>query len=162
MAQTRLRVAILASAIGLAGFAEAQEDDRRALARTYVDMPANQAMMDQMMGADVLAAQFTAGLPPQVELSPGALERIGALMSEAMTSLRPKMQEMMVEGAAETFTAAELRALIEFYSTPEGEGVLLKMPPYFSRTMSELMPEIMQAMSARQTEIIAIIEEGRQ
>ncbi|MCK0166568.1 DUF2059 domain-containing protein [Jannaschia sp. S6380] len=162
MTKARWTAPGLALAVCVGGGALAQEADIEALARDYVMLPANHAMMDQMLGADTLAAQFAASLPPQVDLRPETMAEVGVLMEETMAPLRPRMEELMVEGAAETFSEAELRALINFYSTPEGEGVLMKMQPYFTRTMGELTPEIMAAMSTRQDDLMAIMEEDLQ
>ena len=162
MATKVLNLAGVVLAVSIGGTALAQETELTELAEDYVMLPANQAMMDQMLSAETMAAQFAAGLPPNVELPAETLDRVGTLMADAMAPLRPRMEALMIDGAAETFTQGELQALIDFYSTPEGEDILLKMQAYFTLTMSELTPEIMAAMTARQDELTAIIEEGRQ
>lgn len=161
MATGPLRLSGVVLALFVAGTVHAQEAGLRGLARDYVMLPANQAMMDEMLGADAMTAQFAAGLPPNVELRPETLDRVGALIAETVASLRPRMEELMIAGAAETFSEGELRALTDFYSTPEGKGIMLKMQPYFARVMGQLTPEIMAAMSARQDELTVILEEDR-
>ena len=150
------------TAIALAVLAQgAAAQDTRALAEGYVALPANQEMMDAMLGADAMAAQFAAGLPAGIELTEDQLARIGEVMAGAMGPLRPRMEDLMIEVSAATFTEAELRALTEFYSSPEGASVLVKTQGYFQQVMAELTPEIVGAMEAVNPEVIAIVTEGQ-
>lgn len=134
--------------------------DTAALARDYVALPANQAMMEDMLGPESMAAQFAAGLPPGVDLSDDQLARVGAVMAEAMGGLRPRMEELMIEGSAETFTAEELQALIDFYGTEPGASILLKNQEFFQGVMGTLTPEIMGAMEGVMPQILEIVEGG--
>lgn len=79
-------------------------------------------------------------------------------MSEAMNELRPRLEELMVTGSAEVFTAPELQALIDFYRSEHGAAIMSKMQPLMAQTMGQLAPE-MQALQQRVApEIIKIMQ----
>lgn len=156
MIRTRLALSALALALSLAAPVGAQ--DMRALAQAYVDLPANQQMMADMLSPQSMAAQFAAGLPPGTPVSDAQLAEIGALMATTMADVQPLMRESMIETAATTFTEAELRALTDFYSSEVGSSILLKMQPFFQATMADIQPRIMQQTQAIIPQIIAIMQ----
>jgi len=145
---------LLAAAVVLLT-APAFAQDREALARQYVNLPEVQYMMTDMFSPTTLANQFAASLPPSVPLSADKKRRIGVLMSDAMNDLRPAFERQMIAGTAETFSAAELRALIDFYSSEHGASAMRKMAPYMTRIMAQLQPE----MHAMQLKVLPQIKE---
>jgi hypothetical protein len=148
-----------AVAVPLACAAPARAQDTRALAQQYVEMPEVQVMFDEMISPEMLAEQFRFGLPPDFEISDDQLDRIGDVMADMMTSLRPDMTAMMVDGLDEAFTAAELSALIAFYSSPEGASVMRKMTPFLQQFMAEFAPLVAQRQQEFLPALIEILEE---
>lgn len=129
------------------------------LATKYVNLPEVQNMMTQMFSADAMAAQFAASLPPTVNLTDSQREKVGALMSKEMNSMRPRLEQLMIEGSADVFSAAELEALIEFYSSEHGGSVMSKMQPFMTQTMGKLAPEMMALQQRIAPELIKIMQE---
>ncbi len=148
---------VAAFAIGFASPLAAE--DTTALAQQYADLPSVQAMFDDMFKPDSLATQFRAGLPQDFEISDDKVARIGTKMAEMMNGLRPELTDMMVSGMAENFTAEELQALIEFYSSEYGASAMTKMQPFYQGVMSQLAPLILERQKAIMPELIAILQE---
>lgn len=123
--------------------------DTTALAQDYVDLPAVQSMITAMFSPETMGEQMANSLPPSITLSPAQQTRIGEVMSAAMNKMRPRLEELMVSGSAETFTAAELDAMIAFYQTEHGAAILTKSAPFMTKVMGALAPE----MQALQTEV---------
>lgn len=128
----------------------AQAQTAEELAKTYVNMPEVQQMMTDMFSPQSMAAQVVASMPPDVTLSEAQQTAIGELMSGEMTTLRPKLEELMQTTTAEVFTAEEIDALITFYSSEHGGAIMGKMGPMMQQVMGGLAPD-MQAMQTRIT-----------
>ena len=154
----KTRILAFVSAVTLPVQLHAQSDEQISLATEYANMPEVQRMMDEMFAPSSLASQFEAGLPPNVKLDDTQREKIGALMSEIMNSIRPGMEELMVTGSAENFSADELKALIAFYSSEHGASIMTKMQPFMLQVMSQIQPVIQSKMQAAQPEIVKIIQ----
>ncbi|SFE20140.1 DUF2059 domain-containing protein [Roseivivax sediminis] len=150
-------LAALVLAAALPAAAAAQEDVSE-LARDYVELPEVQTMMDEMFAPESMAQQFQSGLPPSVTLTDAQREEVGVILSEAMNGLRPEMEEVMITGSANHFTAAELQALIDFYSSEHGGAVMAKMQPFMQETMGTMMPRIQAQMQEVTPQLIEIIE----
>ncbi len=116
-----------------------------ALARQYVSMPEVRQPMTDMFSPKAVGAQVAASLPPGVKLTDDQIARIGTLMSNALNNLRPRLEELMISGSAETFSTDELQALIDFYRSEHGATIMTKMTPFMTNVMVKLGPE-MQAM----------------
>lgn len=134
-------------------------DSRMDLAKQYAELPANQQMMTEMFSPKSMGSQFASMLPPTLQVNDDQVQRVGALMSEVMVSIRPQMEELMVTKSAEAFSEDELKAMIEFYSSEVGASILLKTQPYFQSVMAEMNPLIMQRMGAIGPQIDAILSE---
>lgn len=147
----------LALALGLTPFAAPAQNAPEALVQEYAALPAVQEMMAAMFSPETSAAQLAATLPPGMDLSDDQLARIGAIMSAELTDFQPRMEELMIAGMVETFTAEEVQAMIDFYSSPVGASILLKTQPMFTAIMAEIAPEIQTRMMGRQAEIMQII-----
>ena len=128
--------------------APAFAQDKNELAIQYVNMPQIQSMMTEMFSPTAMGDRIAAGLPPSIVLNDDKKQRIGVLMSEAMGELRPKLEALMVTGIADTFSAGELQALIDFYSSEHGASVMAKLPPFMTRVMGQLQPD-MQALGVK-------------
>lgn len=150
---------LLAGALWMALTLPAAAQDVDALARDYVALPGVQRMMDDMFAPDALIAQFMAQVPPDVEISEEKQGRIGNLMSEAMSALRPELETAMVESSAETFEAAELEALIAFYQTEAGASVMAKMQPMMADFMGRMGPRLAEVQQSIVPEVMSILQE---
>lgn len=147
-----------ALAIAVLGSSAAAQDTT-ALAQQYVNMPQVQQMVTDMFAPDAMGAQVVSSLPPNMSVTPDQQQRIGAVMSEAMNNLRPRMEELMVSGSADVFSAEELQALIDFYGSEHGAAVMSKMQPFMASIMGKLQPE-MQALQAQVgPKIVEILQE---
>ena len=151
-----LRTLALAAFVAFPAMAQ----DRASLARDYVALPANQQMMTDMFSPASMAAQFMIGLPAGMSVSAEQQARIGQLLSEVMNGVRPQMEASMTAAAAETFTEAELVALIEFYSTDIGAAILGKNQGFFQQVMAEVQPQIMANTQAVLPQLIEILQGG--
>lgn len=60
------------------------------------------------------------------------------------------LRENVIQSMAKHFTVAELNALSEFYSTPEGQSILKKMAPYMSDVMPLIQAEVFKGIAAVQ------------
>ena len=133
--------------------------DATELAQQYVEMPEIQNMITEMFSPTSLANQMAATLPPSVKITDDQKQRIGEVMSAAMNEMRPRMQELMVSGSAQTFSTDELQALIDFYGSEHGAAIMTKMTPFMTNVMGQMAPE-MQALQATITpQIIKIMQE---
>lgn len=147
---------VAAAMIALAGPVHAQSAD--SLAQDYISLPATQQMMDEMFSADAMAAQFAASIPPEVTLSDSQLQQVGSVMSDALTGLRPKLEEVMIRQSAKMFSAEELQAMIDFYSSPAGAGVMAKMQPFMQGVMIELGPDMMGMQQQIMPQLMTILQ----
>lgn len=127
------------------------------LAREYAALPAVQEMTTAMFSPEASAAQIAATMPPGVELSEQQLSDLGTLLSEELEDFQPRLEVLMIDAMAETFTAEELTAMIEFYSSDVGRSILVQTQPMFTNIMTELAPEMQARMMGRQADIMAII-----
>jgi hypothetical protein len=152
---TRAAATCVAIFLATAGWTQS----RLELAETYNALPAVQEMMVAMFSPEASAAQFRASLPPGVPISDDKALRVGEIMSGVLMGLKPTMETLQTEAIAEVFTEEEIQAMIDFHSTEIGAQVLVKTQPMFQRVMGELTPQIMQAMAAKQAEIIEIMSE---
>ena len=150
----------LSLALALATFASPLfAADTTTLAEEYVNMPEVQAMITTMFSPETMASQMKATLPAQVAVTDDQLARIGVVLSEAMQDMRPRMEELMVTGTAETFSAEEINALIDFYGSEHGAAVMSKMTPFMISVMAELGPEMTALQAQIGPEVARIIQE---
>ena len=150
----------LSLALVLAAFASpVLAEDTTALAQEYVNMPEVQAMITAMFSPETMASQMKATLPAQVAVTDDQLARIGVVLSEAMQDLRPRMEELMISGAAEMFSPDEINALIDFYRSEHGAAVMTKTTPFMTSVMAQLGPEMMALQAKIGPEIARIIQE---
>ena len=124
----------------------APDEAVREAARRYIESEGMQAMMDEMLSpdamADALRAQFGEQIPEDV------MSQIVTIATDELQSIRPAMEDAMIEAAAETFTLEEIEAQIEFYQSPEGASVISKMQPFMTSFYEAIGPEF-QATNER-------------
>lgn len=122
-----------------------------ALAERYLTLPAIQQMNDQLYGGNVLDSMMAMqeGLPDEVRSA------MAKILREEFAKMRPALEEVMIETAAETYSAAELEALIAFYESPEGASVAVKTGPFTQKVFvnfSDGLADFQQAVVKRLTE----------
>ena len=149
-------VVILLSACSIIS---AHAQTRAELAHQYVQLPAVQAMMSDMISPETFASQIQAGLPSDLDITSNQKQRIGNLLAEKMAPLLPKLERQMIKAAAEIYTVAELQAVIEFYSSDLGVSILSKSADFMTASMGEVQQDIMQVSAEAIPEIISILEE---
>jgi len=154
-----MRLAAFAFAAALLAAPPLAAQDRLDLARQYAEMPEVQASFDDMFAPDVLAQQFRIGVPAEIEITDEQLGKIGVVMARMMTSLRPELTQMMIDGMAQNFTGGELTALVAFYGSPEGASVMRKLQPFYQQMLADFMPLVQTRQQEYLPELIAILEE---
>lgn len=147
-----------ALAILLASSSASVAQDPNALAQDYMELPAVQAMLTDMFSPETMGTQFVESLPPGMNLSEEQVGAIGTILSEAMTEVRPDIETQMKAKSAEVFTAPEMQAMIEFYSSDLGASILQKTSTFMTATMAELNPRIMAAVANRQGDIMEVLQ----
>lgn len=63
-----------------------------------------------------------------------------------------RMKTVYVDVYSQTFTQKEVDALTAFYSTTEGQSILLKLPAVMQKCAAILQPQIMQRMQQSQAQ----------
>ncbi len=101
------------------------------------------------------AARYLAATPPE-EMLADMSANMAQTMPEAQRAQFLKMmneyfdmaafKEAIKQSTIKIFTADELKALADFYSTPEGKSAMKKMGPYMADLMPAIQTQIMQAM----------------
>jgi len=129
-----------------AAFARDDDEARRAAAETYVALPAVREMIAGTLDPDALVAQFRATVPVADQLTESQFRTLAEIATEEIGAIRPQMMETMRDQAAETFTLAELEALVAFYGSPEGEAILGKTGPFMQEYMRALGPTLQTTM----------------
>ena len=135
------------------------EDDfeaRKALAREYVDIfVATTDLRDMALSSAAPLFDRIARDQPdlwqakQDVITEIYVSHVAERLATAMISLDAPM--------AQVFTLEELRALRDFYASPEGRAVLAKMPAF----MKQVMPWVLaQGLADPQEMIAALLAEG--
>lgn len=140
----RYLIALVFAFAFVAGVARAEEATQK-LAREYVNLPGVQKMFDDMLEPDAIAAQIAATVRTNAKIDDVKMRRISTIIHDEMTAIRPRIEKVMAETAAESFSAEELQALIDFYKSPHGSSIMAKMQPFFQKYLIELTPELQKA-----------------
>ena len=152
---TRLMIAVLAAILAISP-ARADDDfeGRRAVAAEYVALYLETADLSDMSlkAMQPLLVQIAANQPDLWRekgptLTGIAVGAFARLLHESLSSIDAAL--------AEAFTLQELEALRDFYSSPEGQSVMRKMPDFMRQTMPGALqqamsgiPEVMAALEA--------------
>lgn len=108
-------------------------------AKTYVSSPVLQGLIDSMVSQE--AIRPIVRLIANGLLSPGKTYTIAQTVSEELATIRPEMEAAIITGMTKNFTAEEISAWNEFFSSPAGASALRKMTPFIENTMMELRPD---------------------
>ena len=128
-----------------AAAAPAANPEAEALVRRYLAAVHFERTMDSMQAAmlPVIAAQTARSNNLTADDQKMVVDIVRQVMRDKMM---PKMIERMVPIYAQTFTLAELQAMVSFYESPTGRAITDKFPTLAPRSAAitrELMPEMM-------------------
>jgi len=98
----------------------------KALARQYVELPAIQAGLLDMQSLTLLSVFTASQIPPDVQISSAKKAAIVKAIAQQMAKERPAIEKALIESAARTYTAEELKAMIAFASTKTGASATRK------------------------------------
>jgi hypothetical protein len=156
-----LTMLVLASAFAMPAAAQTAaqpsaktlELTRRVVAAMHVEQtmaPMMRGMMQQQM--QMIVAQRKNLSEQQRTLLTGALtEAVGEMMD---SGLMTTVMEKLIPAYAEVYSDEELQAMLDFYESPIGQSVLMKMPrlgPAATRAMIEITPKIQADLEQRVT-----------
>lgn len=107
--------------------------------------------------ARIQAAEAYERVVPVSGLMDGIFDEMGknpqlqGLTQDDLKALRTvydyeELREMTINSMADNFTVAEINALTDFYSSPEGRSVMEKMPKYMSDTMPFIQQKSIEAL----------------
>ena len=160
---TRLLLALLALATG--AFAQDNNTAKLALAREAIAaMQADKMLTNMSAQMKQMAAKMTAEAAP-ADASPAARkiaeEYQGKLMDLSMDSIRG-MVTQLDQIYADVYSEAELKTMLAFFKSPEGQSMMAKQPQIMQRVMPlaqsmqrDLMPKIMQLGTEMREKIAA-------
>ena len=137
----------------------AQAQSRIDLARQYVELPAVQQMMRDMFSPETMYLQMKASMPPGSKVSASKQRRIGKVMSQGMLQVLPTFNKVMIRESARAFTKAELKAMIAFYSSPEGASILRKSTGFMNKSLAKIAPQMQAVQKAVTPAIIKILKD---
>lgn len=114
--------------------------------KMYADKKQIEALIDmQLKMADKNAAQ---NAPPEKAAEfHKAIEKIRPKLSTSVAAALAKVRPELLDVIAQAYSEAELKALIAFYSTPEGKSIVAKNPlvtAEMMRVSSKHMGAVMQ------------------
>lgn len=119
------------------------------LTRRYIELSMTDQFEDSLR--ELVIAMASAD-PTTTDLPPEEREFIIELTADLTADMMPQMVDRMVPVYARTFTEAELEALIAFFDTEMGRGILAKtvaaMPEATEAAMG-VMPQIFDKMASR-------------
>ena len=154
-----LALALALPATPLPALAETRED-RIAAAEVYIDMALSDFDMEAMIGMlyQPILDQVTAG---GAVLTEDQLAKIKALYLDAFAEPLPALMRDQAGIMADMFTLAEIKALNDFYATPEGKSVMAKLPQltaaqqpalnqFIGTTMQDLMPQVLAIVNGEE------------
>ena len=154
-----LALALALPATALPALAETREE-RVAAAQVYIDMALADFDMEAMIGMlyQPILDQVTAG---GAMLTEDQLAKIKALYLDAFAEPLPALMRDQAGIMADMFTLAEIKALNDFYATPEGKSVMAKLPQltaaqqpalnqFIGTTMQDLMPQVLAIVNGEE------------
>ena len=126
---------LLAAAFLFLSLAQAAaQDDLRVAAERYVRLPAVQQVLDFVLGPSFLQSILAAVGDDRLDAD--KRDRAIAIATEEMSRARPRMEDAMIEAAADVFTREELEAMIAFYGSDVGAATLAKTPAFSQAYMA--------------------------
>lgn len=111
-------------------------------------------MMNSMMGS-MMPAMIDAQRKAHPEITDAQAKVISDVSISVLQKYTPKMKEAMYQVYAETFSEDELKSIVEFYESPNGQAVLHKMPlvmQKFLPAVTAMMPQMQADMQQQMCE----------
>ena len=139
----------------------AMAQDTQALAKAYTELPAVQNMMDNMFGGDAMAKNLAVRLPRNLVLDDAQMTAISEVIANSIADLRPVLATTMIESFATEFSAEELEAMIDFYSSDIGSAVMAKNQTVMAAVMASIGPQMQKAQRSVTPQIMKIMTEGQ-
>ena len=143
----KIKIALAAAWLSVSASAFAADDDRAEAARTYVETPTVQKMMDGMFSPQMANAMIT-NLVSQGKSTEEQRVKASEIVSQELQRVRSQVLDIMVNATAETFTLEEIKALTAFYGSQEGQSIAAKMQPFMAQYLQQIGPVLQQAQSS--------------
>jgi hypothetical protein len=125
-------VVVLSMACAPTGWAQTAapppEPSKRQLVLEYVEIMNMNKMMENMGRSMVDSMLASSTLPPEVA------KALRDSAGESIAAIYPRMLDRIVDLYAEALTVEELKALIAFYGSPMGKGLLAKTEKLMAAT----------------------------
>lgn len=146
-----LLMAVLLLATG--GWAQAQATTDRASHEDVLKLmelmrcrEMTKTVTDSMM-SQMLPAMHQRMKQTQPNISDAELADFDKIIGDFMQQMPfDEMFKAMIPAYEKNLTAAEVKAMIDFYSSPTGQSVLAKMPAISADAMKEMQPILMKSM----------------
>lgn len=156
------RISVLAVAAAMAftpAFAQDEDEESRRLdmASTLVENLNLRQMMSQL--APATSRNIVAALQQEGEVSEETRNTVGEVVRRQMAMKLPDLIPLLAPVTAEAFTAAELEALNEFYSTDIGQSIVSKLPAYQGQSSRLVANWMQQSMTDLETAILEDLDE---
>lgn len=161
MKTLRLMFALLACAGG--AFAQESDAAKRALAREVIAASQVDKMLDAMTAQ--MKQMATQMLPLPADVTPEKRQQAEKFFGKVMDVSMASAKEMLtkVDGIyATVYTEAELKAMLAFYKSPEGQAMIAKQPqvmqqmmPLIQQMQRDLLPKLQQMAMEAKAEIEA-------
>lgn len=117
----------------------AQDGGRMAAAKQFVTSPGQQAMLDGILSKDVIISQLYAMAPAVPD---DDKDVIATIVAQELDDFRPAMEAAVISALTKHFTLDEIKAMTDFYSTPEGASIGAKMQPYTIEVYQIMGPQL--------------------
>ncbi|MGJ8654281.1 MAG: DUF2059 domain-containing protein [Opitutaceae bacterium] len=158
------KVTLTLAAAEIAENAEGTMEERLSEAETLMTMMNFEKMMDETMDAqmkamsDMMRKQMSAGGSVDEEL----LDFQTKAMAEMFEAIDwEPIKNGMSKAYAETFTKDELSSITSFYATPAGQATIAKQPAIQEKTMTLMMPAIMEASQTMQQKMMQFYQDRK-
>jgi hypothetical protein len=162
MKTTRLLLALLVVTTGAIAQDKDNHDAKLALAREAIAAMKADKMFDGMMAQ---VKQMASPVPLPAEATPEQRQRAEAFRNKILDLSMESAKGMIAQMDqlyADIYSEAELKAMVAFFKSPEGQSMLAKQPQVMQRVMvmaqamqRDLMPKMQQMMAEMKTEMKA-------
>jgi hypothetical protein len=142
---------VILLAVSISPAVSAQDAAKLKAAQIYVSSVPFEGMITKAFTAEKLGI-------PSSSLTAGKINELYALLNNMMARQWPRLEQIAVEHAAETFTLSELNAMNAFNATPEGKAILTKTGPFMQSSMIDMAPVVTSALQALTPEIRSILD----
>lgn len=144
------RLALAAALLLSAPFAHAAPPSQAQIDR-LLEVMDTQKMMDGMLAQMEQATQQMGRSMLGPDATAEQRAKFDKVMAEQQAFLRrmlaaDRLQPIYRTVYADVFSAEEVQAMTDFYSSPTGRSILQKMPQVMGRTMQEMQPLMREAM----------------